>query len=91
MATIKVSRSHHLGCEEARSRVDAVAKSLKKEFNIDCAWHGDRLNFKRTGASGTIDVKDDSVRLKIKLGLLLAPMKNVIKESVKQYMDREFG
>ncbi|MEA3292092.1 MAG: polyhydroxyalkanoic acid system family protein [Pseudomonadota bacterium] len=87
MATIHIQRNHKLGTGEARNRVDEIADFLREKLNADYAWEEDSLQFKCTGASGCIDVAEDSLELNIKLGMLLSPMKGAIRESIEQQVD----
>ena len=73
MATIHIKRKHHLGHDEARKRLEEIARELKKKLNADYAWKGESLQFKRSGASGSIDLSDEFIELNIKLGMMLAP------------------
>jgi len=93
MAHISIHRKHQLGLQGARDQVEKIAEKLKEKLNSEYAWEGDTLKFKRTGASGTIDVSDDSFDLEIKLGLALRPMKGMIEKTIldnlEQVMDNE--
>ena len=84
MANIKIKKKHGLTRETARASVDAVAKELKKKLKAQYAWRGDSLKFKRSGASGSIDVGDDFVKVDIKLGLALSPMKGTIERAIRK-------
>ena len=86
MANIHIKQSHKLSHDEARARVEEIARDLKKKLDADYSWHGDSLQFKRAGASGSIDVGEDYIDLKIKLGMMLAPMKGKIESSIRKQM-----
>ena len=87
MAKIHIKRSHNLSHDEARARVEEIAKDLKGKLDADYAWDGDSLRFKRSGASGSIDVGDGFIELDVKLGMLLAPMKGKIEDTVRKQID----
>ena len=87
MATIHLQRDHKLGVDEAHSRVDKIADFLREKLKADYEWEEDSLQFKCTGASGCIDVSENSLELKIKLSMLLSPMKGSIHESIKRQVD----
>ena len=70
--------------EQARQRLEEIASDSKKAYKIDYAWKGDRLQFKRSGVTGHIDLQDDLVDLSIKLGMLLTPMKASIQKTIKR-------
>ena len=88
MANIHIKHAHNLPREEARARIDKIAEELKKQLSAQGAWKGDSLHFKRSGASGCIDVADDRVECTIKLGMLLAPMKGKIETYLADTMHK---
>jgi putative polyhydroxyalkanoate system protein len=87
MANIHIKRKHNLTREEARKRVDEIAKALKKEFDADYTWQGDALQFKRSGATGFIKLDEESIELKIKLGMMLTPVKGKIESAIRDKLD----
>lgn len=87
MAKIHIKQQHHLAHDEARKRVEEIARDLKKKLNADYSWKGDSLQFKRSGASGSIDLSDEFIELNIKLGMMLAPMKGKIESTIKEKLD----
>lgn len=90
MSKIQIKRHHNLGREQARDRVDKIAKTLKEELEAECSWKNDSLCFERTGATGTIDVSDDYVELNVKLGILLTPIKSTIEKVILKRVDEYF-
>lgn len=88
MATIHIKRRHNLGRDIARQRVETVAKDLQERLSAQWSWQGDSLRFERSGASGSVQVGDDYVEFKIKLGLLLAPLKGTIQQTIEQQVDK---
>ena len=87
MATIHIKRKHHLAQEEAHQRLEEIARELKKKLNADYAWKGNSLRFKRSGAAGRIDLSDDYIEIRIKLSMVLAPMKSKIETTLKDKLD----
>ena len=87
MATIHIKQQHHLAHDAARERVEEIAKDLKQKLNADYAWKGDSLQFKRSGASGSIELSDEFIELRVKLGLMLAPMKGKIESAIREKLD----
>jgi putative polyhydroxyalkanoate system protein len=84
MTTIHIKRAHELSRDEAKRRVERIAEDLKDKFNVQYHWKNDSLQFKRSGASGAIDLGDGFVEVKIRLGMMLAPMKGKIEASIKK-------
>ncbi len=87
MANIHIKRQHHLAHDEAKKRVEEVAEELKKKLDADYAWKGDTLQFKRSGASGSIKLSDEYIELDVKLGMLLTPMKGKIESAITEKLD----
>ena len=50
MSTIDITRAHTLAKDEARKRVEDLAKSLQSRFNLNWRWVGDAISSKRPGA-----------------------------------------
>jgi putative polyhydroxyalkanoate system protein len=91
MASIHIKRQHNLGRDVARERVELVAKDLQDRLSAKWSWQGDSLRFERSGASGSVQVGDDFVEFKIKLGLLLSPLKGTIEQTIEQQVDKALG
>ena len=88
MAHISIHRKHHLGLEDARTQVEKIAETLKEKLNSEYSWEDNTLHFKRSGASGSIAVSEDTIDLDIKLGLMLRPMKGVIEKTILENLDQ---
>jgi len=87
MANIRIKRTHTLGIENARTQVEAFARSLKEELQIDYERDGNRLMFKRIGASGTLEVGADSLDLDITLDLPLSLLAGIIEKDINKKLD----
>ena len=88
MANIHIKRKHNLNRADARIKVEELAKTLQGQLGTDYHWDGDCLCFKRTGASGVIDVsREGMVEVDVKLGLVLRPMKGRIESSIHEGFD----
>ena len=88
MSRITVERSHSLGLAVAREKAERLAERLASEYDVKYRWSGDTLEFKRSGADGTIAVGDDRVRVELKLGLLLSALGGTIKREIEQTLDK---
>jgi putative polyhydroxyalkanoate system protein len=91
MTNINIKHHHHLGKQAAKKKVEKIATVLQEKLNVKYHWEDDALCFKRSGASGKIDVTDDQVELKVKLGLMFAPMKGTIEKSIQENIVAELG
>jgi putative polyhydroxyalkanoate system protein len=88
MSRITVERTHSLGLAVAREKAEALAQRLASEYDVKYRWSGDTLEFKRGGADGTIAVGDSSVRVELKLGLLLSALGGTIKREIEETLDK---
>jgi len=91
MANIHIKRNHNLGLNEAKQRMDQIAGSLQDKLDAKWAWKGNQLSFTRSGASGSVNVADDSVEFNIKLGLMLTPLKGKVESAINEELDKALG
>jgi putative polyhydroxyalkanoate system protein len=87
MADIYIEREHALGLDLALSQIEALADLLVEELDARCAWDGNRLEFARPGATGTVEVTDTLLTLEVYLGFLLRPFKDRIEQSITDQLD----
>lgn len=88
MTRIIVERAHTLGREVARAKAGRLAERLEREFGANCAWRGDVLEVRRSGADGQVEVSEDRVTVSLKLGLLLAAMAGPIQSQIESALDK---
>ena len=91
MANIRIKKNHTLSHVDARKRVQEIALDLKKTLEADYSWHDDTLKFKRSGASGSVELGEGFIEVRIKLGMLLVPMKGKIESTIRQRLDEVIG
>ena len=91
MATVKIKRKHQLDKDRVRDEVQNLAEKLAKELSANYQWQGDRLEFKRSGANGHIEIGDGMLDIEIKLNMLLTPLKSTIEKTVNDYLDERLG
>ena len=87
MSRIEVHREHNLDHEHARRAAEEIAAHLNERFTLDYRWEGDSLHFKRSGIDGRLDVFPSEVAVKVKLGLMMLPLKPVFEREIHRYMD----
>ncbi|HHX34475.1 MAG TPA: polyhydroxyalkanoic acid system protein [Gammaproteobacteria bacterium] len=88
MSKIVVERQHKLGREGARDMAQQLAERLAEQYNVSYQWVGDRLEFRRTGATGSIDVDESQVRVSLTLGLLLSGLSGTLKREIEEALDK---
>lgn len=84
---IHIRRHHSLGTEEAKRRVEKVAADLGDRFNLTANWEGDNLRFDGSGVDGHIAVADESVEIRVTLGLSLMMLKGPIRMAIENSID----
>ena len=88
MAHITVEREHTLGKELARAKAEQLARKLEDKYGVESSWAGDTLKLKRAGVNGTVLVAEDSLRIDVKLGLLMSAMSGTIKSEIEKALDK---
>jgi putative polyhydroxyalkanoate system protein len=92
MPRVDIVREHGKGSvEEVRTDVQDLADRLSAKFDLKYSWKGNRLEFKRRGVDGHIEIDERRVRLLLNLSMLLAPIKGEVEKRTHRYMDEYFG
>ncbi|HSR64934.1 MAG TPA: polyhydroxyalkanoic acid system family protein [Xanthomonadaceae bacterium] len=91
MSSIELEHAHRLGDAAARRAVEDVAGKLAQRFGMDTRWEGDTLHFRRPGVDGHIVLAPGLVRVRARLGLLLAAMRGPIEQEIRRVLDERFG
>ena len=89
MSDIKIDRPHKLGREEARKRFAGVEAKLKESYGVTLAWNGPNATFKGSGVTGEVVVSDNRISINLKIGFLLRPFANKIRESIERQVDEK--
>ncbi|CRI66777.1 conserved hypothetical protein [Thiocapsa sp. KS1] len=87
MADILIAREHNLGLDLALNQMEALAHLLVEELDARCAWDGNRLEFTRPGATGSVEVTETLLTLEVYLGFLLRPFRDRIEQSITDQLD----
>ena len=91
MAHIAIAKKHALTHPKAKAAAEKVAVDLNKRFDLDYAWKGDDIEFKRPGLTGALHVGKETVRLDCELGFMLSLLKPTIEAEVHKQFDKYFG
>ncbi len=91
MATLSITKRHHLSHKKAKEAAQKVADDLRERFELDYRWTGDTIAFERAGLKGELHVAANEVRLDAKLGLLLSALKPAIEQAVHKEFGKHFG
>lgn len=84
---MKISRSHALGIDEAKARLDAVADEFGKNLSLTHQWCGDHLEFRGKGVDGKIGVTPSSIDIVVKLGFALLLFEPQIRRAIESALD----
>ncbi len=76
--------------EEAQKAADELASDLAEKFEINYGWEGDHIHFERPGVHGRITVRENEIRIKATLGLMLIFLKPLIEDEITQYLQTHF-
>ena len=82
---------HTMSVEDAQQAADELAGDLAEKFEINYGWDGDHIHFERPGVHGKITVRENEIRIKAVLGLMLIFLKPVIEDEITQYLESHFG
>ena len=87
---IDIRKEHNKSLEEAQQVADNLAQDLAEKFSIDYGWEGDTLVFQRMGVSGEIDVDEQVVHVKARLGFFLSYLEPAVEKEIHRYLDEHF-
>jgi putative polyhydroxyalkanoate system protein len=88
VATITVNKRHNLSHKKAKAVAEQLANDLEKRFDLAWNWEGDHVHFQRPGVSGSMHVGTTDIRLDVKLGFLLTPLKPAIEREIHAQLDK---
>lgn len=91
MAHIDIRRKHTLSLSEARKAVNKLAKSIAREFAVDCSWDQNTLAFSRSGVDGHIALTKGEIHVYAELGFLMGVMKPMIEREINRHLDEQIG
>lgn len=91
MADIRITQSHALAWQQARTAAQKVAEQMAAEYGMSAEWQGDVLLFSRSGVSGRLTLSAQLAQLEISLGFFLKSFAPAIEEKVAAKMRRVFA
>ena len=91
MALIAIAKRHTLSHQKAKAAAEKVAVDLNERFDLEYAWKGDHIEFKRPGLAGALHIGKETVRLDCELGFMLSLLKPAIEAEVHKQFDKYFG
>jgi putative polyhydroxyalkanoate system protein len=91
MSHIDMRARHSMSEKDAQVAADELAGDLANKFDIDYGWDGDHIHFERSGVHGMITVRENEIRIKAVLGLMLIFLKPRIEQEIVEYLETHFG
>lgn len=91
MSHIDMRAQHSMPAKEAQQAADELARDLAQKFEINYGWEGDHIHFERPGVHGRITVRENEIRIKAVLGLMLIFLKPLIESEITEYLQTHFG
>ena len=91
MSHIDMRAQHAMSRQDAQDAADHLASDLARKFEINYGWEGDHIHFERPGVNGIITVRENEIRIKADLGLMLIFLKPRIEEEILDYLQTHFG
>ncbi len=91
MSQITLEHRHGLADADARTTLDRVADGLRRRYDMQTAWHDDRLRFWRSGVEGSIALQPGCLRLEAALQFPLSLMQARIEREIRDEIARRFG
>lgn len=87
MADIELDRQHTLGVVGATERLQGIEDKLQEKYGVTLNWRGHGADVRGKGVSGLITVEENRISLRLKLGLMLRPLKGKIREGIERQVD----
>jgi len=91
MSHIDMRARHSMSVKDAQMAADQLASDLAEKFDIDYGWDGDHIHFERTGVHGVITVRENEIRIKATLGLMLIFLKSRIEAEITEVLETHFS
>lgn len=92
MPKLAIAQAHSVTPEEARARIEGLARDLGDKYGIASEWTSPtHATLKGKGASGQVSIEPASVRVDLDLSFALTPVKGTIEARVKDELRRLFS
>lgn len=85
MAKISIRHEHTQPEHAVREILNRLTDELHKEYQITSVWHGNRIDFHRSGASGTLMLHPHRVDIEIRLSMMLSMFERKIRNVITDF------
>ncbi len=63
MSAIDIHRTHSMDKQHAREAAETLAEDLSSRFDMNYAWEGDVMKFKRSGVKGQLTINNNDLHV----------------------------
>lgn len=91
MSEVSIRRSHQLGLDELRSRVERIAAKLEDKFGVTCSWEGDVARLRHAEFNGEVRLGESELCIDARLGFMLSMARGKVESELQRILDRELG
>jgi putative polyhydroxyalkanoate system protein len=85
MAKLNFSHQHTQPESVVRDMLNGLVEKLKADYDITSVWHGNRIDFSRSGASGTLTLHPHRIDIEIKLSMFLSMFESKIRDTLTSF------
>jgi len=76
---------------DVREAAEELAREMKNQYGLSYSWSGDTARFRSSGVEGVLEVEDDRISVKVKLGILASAFERPLRRAVNEYLDEHVG
>jgi putative polyhydroxyalkanoate system protein len=88
----EITQSFDVNAEEARRRLEQLNSDLQERYGIEPLWVSPtEVEIKRSGASGTLRIERDLIRVNVNLSFVLTPLRGEIESRIRHELAELFG
>ena len=91
MADISMTRKHGLEAREVEARIEKLAGKLSDRLGGSWCWEGQEAVCEVRGAKARVGYDATSISMKVKLPMMLRPMRGRLEAKIDEYFKEYFG
>ena len=91
MADISKKRQHALEADEVEVRIERIAMGLVERIGGEWRWEDGDAVYEGRGARARVEYTAETIMMKVKLPLMLKPMRGRIASVIDEVFDEHFG
>ncbi|MBU1241274.1 polyhydroxyalkanoic acid system family protein [Myxococcota bacterium] len=91
MAKIDITRTHSLGVDEVKTKINNLASEIEQKYSLKSSWVDDTsLSITGTGIKkGSISFTGKEVKVDIDLSFAVSMLKGKIEQKINDVLDKE--